>query len=230
MTSIEWNDCGSSKTVVLIPGWATDSRIFAGLSCPANLLVVKVAEPAALVTDLMAELDRRHLETVTVFGFSMGGFLAAELAAQIPERISHLFLAGVRKSYVPEELAVLRRKLMRSPAAWLQAFYRQCAGSEEERSAMATLIPEYVSHIDLDRLNRGLDYLATARVFPSGCPFSERVVFVHGLADRIAPISEVLSLHQQWDGTRLWQIPEAGHVPFLHSEFQLKWEVFWHEC
>ena len=47
---------------------------------------------ADMVDFYMDFLDHYHLQRVPVIGFSMGGWLAAELAATCPERLSRLLL------------------------------------------------------------------------------------------------------------------------------------------
>lgn len=58
--------------------------------------------PDLAVGDLLAVLDRLHLDRVTVLGFSYGGLLAQRLTVAAPERVRRLVVAS--SSVLPVEL------------------------------------------------------------------------------------------------------------------------------
>lgn len=72
--------------------------IHSALLCPDNRGIGGSAGPveglsvAAMARDVRSMLDERGVATADIAGWSMGGFVAQELAATAPERVRHLVL------------------------------------------------------------------------------------------------------------------------------------------
>src|SRR4029078_9538699 len=71
-----------------------------------------------MADDAAALLDHLGVERAHVFGFSLGGIIAQELANNYPERVAHLVLNG---AYARPNLAVVDPWL----TMWDQAFAKQ---------------------------------------------------------------------------------------------------------
>jgi pimeloyl-ACP methyl ester carboxylesterase len=56
-------------------------------------------EEARMAADIVAVLDRLHILTADVMGYSMGGFLAIQLMHDAPSRVSRAVLAGTGENY-----------------------------------------------------------------------------------------------------------------------------------
>ncbi|HEY3415443.1 MAG TPA: alpha/beta hydrolase [Armatimonadota bacterium] len=229
MTSADWiiRDIGAPRTLVLLPGWATDARIFASLNIAYNIITPKVrssaaspewneGEGASLLSresritrlpqttgtrryykpDSLASLLQELATPVTLCGWSLGGFAAADFARQYPELVSKLILIGVRRRFPPELIAARRQALREDRPRCLSDFYRQCflpAQRSDFRRFRAELELAYLQDFSTDDLEAGLDYLASVELSAealSACP----TVLVHGEQDVIAPISEAREL------------------------------------
>lgn len=59
-----------------------------------------------MANDVIAVMDDAGIESAFVMGYSMGGYIAVHLAAQRPERVRKLIVAGVGENYLdpPESL------------------------------------------------------------------------------------------------------------------------------
>jgi len=73
-------DRGSDKTIVLIPGWATDYRIFDSLNVKFNYLLPLDFSPDTFENVILNALEEKGIEKVSLFGWSLGAFLAAEFS------------------------------------------------------------------------------------------------------------------------------------------------------
>jgi pimeloyl-ACP methyl ester carboxylesterase len=97
----------SSSPILAIHGISSQRKLFNWISAcdpRLNLIApdlrgrgesVAVAGPFSIdqhVEDMVAVLDHLGLDTVTVCGMSMGGFVGVELAAAHPDRVASLFL------------------------------------------------------------------------------------------------------------------------------------------
>ena len=191
----EWiiRDCGAARTVVALPGWATDGRILERVEWGGNVIVVRHALAEGLQERLTGELARRHAagQHVTLLGWSLGGYVAAEIARQHPRWVDHLVLVGMRPQYPVKQLETMRGAIERDRVACLTGFYRQCflpAQKEDFRWFRRELMPAYLKEMDAPRLLRGLDYLAQGRL---NLDVPCAVTLVHGQQDVVAPVEEL---------------------------------------
>jgi pimeloyl-ACP methyl ester carboxylesterase len=102
--------------LVLVPGWASDWRIFNSLNLEFDYLVPLDFSPFSFEKGLLRALKKKS-GRVSLFGWSLGGFTAAGFAAKYPALIDELMLVSIRRRYLAEELgsinfisSVLRKK------------------------------------------------------------------------------------------------------------------------
>jgi pimeloyl-ACP methyl ester carboxylesterase len=124
---------GGAETIVLLHGAGMDHRMWAGVS-PALAAAgrrvlaldmpghgrsggsapVEIVEAAGWIRRF---LDAAGLDRVALAGFSMGALTALETAAQAPDRVRSLVLAGVAER-MPVHSRLLRTAAADDPAAW----------------------------------------------------------------------------------------------------------------
>ncbi len=212
---------GAKNTLVLIPGWATDHRVYSFLDLDYNYIIAtKICIPT-FVEDLNDLLEENELQKVSIFGYSLGGFLAKDFCLEFGAKVDELILVGIRKHYREAELLAVRQALGKNRRAFLIGFYRDCF-SDSDPSRLwfkDNLLKNYLDGFDTHILFDGLDYLAQARM--SGEDFScvKRVVFFHGREDKIAPLKEAEGIAAFLPQASFTAIPKRGHLPFLCSGF-----------
>ena len=113
-------------SLVLLPGWATDGRVFDGLFPGVAAVTTGPLRPEGFTRRLASFLDRSVRGPVDVIGWSLGGFLAAEFARERPERVRRVVLVGIRRGYPAADLSAVRASLLRDREACLSTFYAQC--------------------------------------------------------------------------------------------------------
>ena len=214
---------GSGPSTVLLPGWATDGRVFDGLF-PGEAVARPRGplRPEGFPERLAAFLDGAAAGPVTVVGWSLGGFLAAGFASRYPARVRRLILVGVRRRYPAADVEAVRAALLRDRRACLSDFYAKCffpSRMREYRSFRAGLQEEYLREMDGAALLEGLSFLA-ANDFPArGLP-GLPVTIVHGGRDVIAPATEAEALARETGGATFLLLPEAPHAAFLDEGFR----------
>lgn len=227
-SEFELRDRGFKDTLVLIPGWATDWRIFDGLELDYNYLLTTKLNTADFNQQLLVRLDQLKINKVSVLGFSLGGFLAAEFASSYPDKINELILLGVRKHYEPQLLENIRRRINKNQRVWLYKFYLNCfskadtGGLEWFRN---NLLKEYLDNLNSDELIRGLDYLASHAIQPEALEGIENIRVFHGGDDTIAPVKEVLEIKADLPRAKFTLLADTGHLCFLNRDFR---ERFYH--
>lgn len=215
-------DRGRQRTLVLLPGWATDSRIFARLDLPYNYLEPNGFTPLPAIADLRAVIAKHAGGRASLLGFSLGGFLAAAFAREHPDMVEELILLGVRRQYPPAELAGVRAALARDPAAFLEYFYQRAMHTADDDPSSvwfnARLRDSYLAHAGDAALTAGLNCLARQRLEPAELATLCNVRLLHGELDLIAPVGEAHELASA--AARLDVIPGAGHLLPLHLACQ----------
>lgn len=58
--------------------------------------------PEVFMADILQYLDQNRLDSVNIFGYSMGGYLALMLALNHPERITAILTLGTKMDWNPE--------------------------------------------------------------------------------------------------------------------------------
>src|SRR3569833_3611624 len=90
------SDPTSRRAALLLPGWATDHRVFDLTRFTSTVIAPVDLQTADIADSLVDYLDTHGITTVDVYGWSLGGATAIRLARTRPERIGRLVLAGLR--------------------------------------------------------------------------------------------------------------------------------------
>jgi 3-oxoadipate enol-lactonase len=176
---------------------------------------------AQLAADAIGLLDALAIERTDVFGMSLGGMIAQELALGWPERVDRLVLGCTHcgsghaaqpdreagKAFALDTDDWAERMRLLAPFAFsarvdteqLEAFVAKKSGDVQSREGYRGQIAAVLAHDSYDRLP-GIE-----------CP----TLVLTGDDDRVIPgeSSEVLS--RRISGSRLEVIPGSGHLFFL---------------
>ena len=209
-------------SVVLLPGWATDGRIFEGVLPGVAAVTTGPLRPAGFPRRLAAFLDRAARGPVTVVGWSLGGFLAAEFAREHPDRVRRVVLVGIRREYPEGDVEAVLRSLSADPDACLSGFYARCFYPSQipaYRRFRGALQPAYLREMDVGALREGLSYLGSARLSGGTLP-SCPVAIVHGGKDVVAPLAEAEGVAREGGNATFHPLPGAAHAAFLAAGFR----------
>jgi pimeloyl-ACP methyl ester carboxylesterase len=216
----EFLNRGKKDTLLLIPGWATDGRIFCRLELDFNYLIPHTLAPCNFSEELNTFLHKNAVDKISLLGWSMGGFIAADFAKRYPEKVKNLVLVSVRKKYDTAGLNEVSNYLKKNKDGYLYRFYRSCFAKNEEKDFhwfKKTFFKQYTTAFSLDFLLNGLDYLAQTQIV---LPDTVKTIIVHGIGDIIAPIAEASALKTANPHINLIALDDAGHMPFLRPKFK----------
>ena len=209
-------------SMVLLPGWATDGRIFEGVLPGVTAVTTGPLRPEGFSRRLAAFLDRTARGPVTVVGWSLGGFLAAEFAREYPGRVRRIVLVGIRRAYPEEDIGAVRHSLSADPGGCLSGFYAQCfypSHLPAYRRFRAGLQAAYLREMDGGVLRDGLSYLAGAKLSGETLPACP-VAIVHGEKDVVAPLAEAEGIAGEGGNASFHPLPGAAHAAFLADGFR----------
>jgi 3-oxoadipate enol-lactonase len=176
---------------------------------------------AGLASDAIALLDFLEIESADVFGMSMGGMIAQEMALSRPQRVDRLVLGcthcGLRHSPRPEreagrafametdDWAVRMRAL--APFAFargvdgamLERFVEKKSADVQEAEGYRAQIAAVLAHDTYDRLGE----------------IRQPTLILTGDDDRVIPAAASEVLHERIPHSLLYVIRGAGHLFFL---------------
>lgn len=217
---------GFDKTLCLIPGWGADFRIFRNLDLDYNYLYALDFSHRNFNESLVDALWETRIEKISLFGWSLGTFLANEFALKNPDKASEIFFISMRPQYSVAELDTAREKLKANKKAFLYKSYLAGFGSQDGLARAwfkKNLLRDFCTEFRLSDLLSGLDYLESASIGPLDLAKLGEFKAFHGSEDPTAPLAEVRKLLSQQPKASLTVMEGVGHMPFLHPGFK---EVF----
>lgn len=206
----------------MIPGWATDYRIFSTLDLPYNYLLPLEFSPLDFKRELQQELDKQRIAKISLLGWSMGAFLAAEFASLNTDITEELILLSIRGQFIPDTLRETKEKLKVNQRAWLYKFYLNCftpADADGCSWFKKNLLKTYLDEMKLKDLSEGLNYLASVRINPGSLAGIKKIRIVHGSNDAIAPLEEAESIASCLPQVEFKVLFGLGHILFLNQRF-----------
>ncbi len=214
---------GFKKNLVLIPGWATDYRIFNALELNYNYLLPIEYYPFDFEKELREFLNRESIDKVSLFGWSMGGFLASDFASNNPGRVDELILLNVQKKFSMGLLEDIKIKLKENKKAFLYKLYLN-SFSEEDREGLIWfkkhLLINYIDELRLEDLLLGLDYLCGAQINPASLAGIKRIIIFHGQEDKVASLNEAQQIKSELPQAEFISLSGVGHIPFFSRQFK----------
>lgn len=237
-TRLYWESSGAGAPVLLIHGlglsggawWRTVDALspslrvvtfdHRGIGRSESLMPAFTTE--AMADDAVSVLDAVGLDAVHVYGFSLGGMVAQQLALRHPRRVRSLVLGatqpGGRRAVTAdgEVLAFFRRRpgMGREEAAWESVPFNYGARCRAEH-------PERIAE-DIDwRLGQPFNAHAyRAQIFAAALHNCygrfDRIrvptLVVHGAHDRIIPVENAHLMAERLPDCRLNVLEASGHL------------------
>jgi pimeloyl-ACP methyl ester carboxylesterase len=214
-------------TLVLFHGWGATGRVWhqqaAYFKDRAEVLTPTLPVwDAAWLSDYLSALP---LESCLLVGWSLGGMLLLEaLSGPRGALPGGLILAGVAPVFTrrpdypwgqpPAVVRAMRRGLKADPRQVVADFASQClAPGEAAYHDQAQAL--FASPAAVATLAAGLDYLLTRDLRPLLPALPPGAALIQGQEDRIVSPAQGEFLREQLSGSRLHNLPGAGHLPFL---------------
>lgn len=179
----------------------------------------------AMADHALAFIAALGLTRVDLLGFSLGGFIAQVMAAQRPDLVRRLILAGTGPEGgegIQNLGTVVAQARQASPAEpRLYLFFEQSESSQEAGRAFVERAARRTSDRDPDSSEQTVGAQLTAIVRWGASPGPERVtrlraitqpvLVVNGKRDIMVPTINSYTLFQQLPDARLLLYPDSGH-------------------
>lgn len=218
----------------LIHGWATTASIWPDWLITGNTHCYQSPQYPSypqLVAAFTAYYEQQN-EPLTVVGWSLGGMLALQLAADYPNKIKKLILFSSTPRFTtcenytaglaPSIVKNLGRKLLKNPWQTQLDFYHLMFSSHEQvnwETFTSHLAPAFAA-IEMPALQSGLRYLSETDLRPLLPTIQTPCQILHGSEDTICPPAAAEYLASMLPNVTLTLLPGAGHIPFYtQSEY-----------
>jgi 3-oxoadipate enol-lactonase len=243
--ALAYTENGSGNAIVLIHGFLLDHSIWDAIVPPLTPHA-RVVRPdlrglgrssvtpgpyliEALAGDIAALLDALRIESATIVGHSLGGYVALAFFRMYRERVSALGLVGSRFVNDTEQAAreryaladrAEREGIMPVVDAFLPRFYAETV--YKENPALVERTRELCAKTDPNGAAahlRGAAQRVDARdlVEDIDVPF----LFAMGDQDAIMGMTEVETIVPRIPRAKLALLPACGHMPMFEAEDQL---------
>lgn len=236
--SVHWESVGTGEPVLLIAGlalpgsswWRTAAVLarrfrvltydHAGVGRSGGLRAPSTT--TAMAADALSVLDDAGVSRAHVYGTSLGGLVAQQLATRNPDRVASLVLGGTHpggaRTQPPERevIAFLRRRptLPAREAAWAAVPYNyaaRCRRHHLDRIAQdiaRRLEFPYARTAYTAQLFAGATHDAFVALRRLGRP----TLVVHGREDRVIPVRNAEVLAEAIPGAELRVLEQTGHI------------------
>jgi pimeloyl-ACP methyl ester carboxylesterase len=177
---------------------------------------------AAMADDALAVLETCDVERAHVYGISLGGMIAQEVALRAPERVQRLVLGattpGGELGVAADEqtLAFFRRRaeMTAEEAVWASVPYNYASRTREQHGQR--IADDIVQRLRYPIEQRPYEaQLAAALGHDTGsrlAAIAAPTLVVHGGADRMVPPVNGHILAERIPGATLANLPEAAHL------------------
>lgn len=223
-----------SDRLILLPGWGLGSAPLEPLAAALQALDMPVQvqiEPlpalaSARLEDWLDELDERLPDDTWLGGWSLGGMLAAELAARRGDRCSGLLTLASNTCFVaradwPEAMPdetfdAFLAGCEADPKAILKRFALLCAqGAADPRGLSRQLAAAVTS--PAPRLIEGLQVLAALDTRAALQAFAGPQLHVFAGRDALVPAAAVSQMRQLLPSVDIRQVDQASHAFMLED-------------
>ena len=233
---------GSGEPLLWITGFAISSEIFspvihtyaADFDCvrydnrgagrsPAPWRVTSIPE---LAGDAVRLLDALGIDSAHVYGLSMGGMIAQEVAIRFPDRVRGLVLGatshGGPRAVLPSPKIAAALTSRGAPAAMRAELVGRAVFSEQFRAQEPALARRYLGLLGQHRTSaRGLVSHLTAATYHDTRARLGRIqaptLVMHGGADQLTPVANARLLASAIPGAELAVLPGCGHGYLLEQ-------------
>jgi 3-oxoadipate enol-lactonase len=233
---------GSGEPLLWITGFAISSEIFAPVigdytaqfDCirydnrgagrsPAPWRWTSIPE---LAGDAVALLDALGVESAHVYGLSMGGMIAQEVALRFPDRVRALVLGGTShggpRAVLPSPKIAAALGSRGAPAAVRAQLVGRALFSERYRAEHPDLVTQHLRNLGAHRASaRGLlSHLGAATYHDTRARLGRiraPTLVMHGGADALTPVGNALLLAQRIPDATLEVLPDLGHGYLLEE-------------
>lgn len=219
VASVAWRVYEDGMTLLLIPGFMADATLWDALTddlAPFGPLVATDLSRGEDIESMAAAILSDAPERFVAVGFSMGGYVARELARIAPERVEALILIATSARGDTEELIRQRRSSLKAPPKAFKGLSRPAIVSSlhpdlADDEAMIARVRDMGLRLGGEVFHRQ-SAMARAGDLDRLGEIRQPTLIVAADADRLRSREEAEELHRGIAGATLETVEHTGHM------------------
>ena len=231
------------KKLVLIHGWGFSSAIFSEFASQlsdkfSDTFDVQLidlpgygentAECPSSLQDIVAQIMPKIAYDSLVFGWSLGGLAALQLAIDFPEKVEQLIMLAASPCFVQKAdwdiaadtklSAQFYQQVKEKGSVAVSHFYKQLAAMEQQPRKILQEIKRLQGkcNADKDTLLRSLEILHGVDLRQQLPSIDKKITWIYGDNDQLVPAQKGMLT----SGSSIEVIAGAGHIPFISQQEQ----------
>lgn len=219
VASVAWRVYEGAMTLLLIPGFMADATLWDAMTddlAPFGPLVATDLSRGEDIERMAAAILSDAPERFVAVGFSMGGYVARELARIAPERVEALILIATSARGDTEELIRQRRSSLKAPPKAFKGLSRP--------AIVSSLHPDLANDETMIARVRDMGLRLGGEVFHRQSAMAragdlarlseirQPTLIVAADADRLRMREEAEELHRGISGSTLATVEHSGHM------------------
>jgi maspardin len=221
-------DVGTGPVLLLIPGTLGRCDIFWQQieALAGRIRIIATSYPASggvveWADDIIALMDALNVDTATILGSSLGGYLAQYIAAKSPQRLERLIGANTLNSIAGhEDRPPYSFDLDTAPIDELRAGFGKGlegwrAAHPDQSDLVDLLLMEVGGRILEPELRRRLDALKHGPVLPPVDLSPDRIVTIEADDDPLIPPDMRASVRARLQPSTAYRFLRGGHFPYV---------------
>ena len=214
-----------SKNIIFIHGWASGPYVWLRQASHFNnkckVHTPRLEGDGAGITDFII---KNKLDDICLVGWSLGGMISMQAAAQLKGKVSRLVLIGAPAQFTQKAvMGKIYNKMEKDFQGTLEWFYKFCFSSNErsrnEFSHIIKLVGDFIEPLDKEEVLTGLKILMEMDVRHILDKITMPALIIQGGQDRVCPPEAAQFLARRLKNAKVKLFETAGHAPFLtHPE------------
>ena len=218
------------KTLVLIPGYMCNNQMWQNQLTQLKKkykVIIPELQKGKTINEFSKYTLRSLPDIFSIIGFSMGGFIALDLAINYPKRIDNLILVGTNARSVSKERRILLKKSLLElnnknyvERFSLSSFQSYFAKRNQHKKNYLKLIKTMVKDCGIKCLTRQTNaILHRPKLIEKLAKIKSRCLIISGSQDRLSTKEMNMELHNKIKNSEIYFVTNSGHFVML-EEFE----------
>ena len=218
------------QTLVLIPGYMCNNQMWQNQLTHLKKkykVIIPELKKGKTINEFSKYTLRSLPDIFSIIGFSMGGFIALDLAINYPKRIDNLILVGTNARSVSKERRILLKKSLlelnnknyieRFSTSSFQSYF---AKRNQNKKNYLKLIKTMVKDCGIKCLTRQTNaILHRPKIIEKLAKIQSRCLIISGSQDRLSTKEMNMELHNKIKNSEIYFVTKSGHFVML-EEFE----------
>lgn len=221
------------ETLVLISGYMCNDKMWHKQLKKKYKVVIPDLTKGKSIDEFSANTLKSLPDTFSILGFSMGGFVALNIAINYPKRVNNLILVGTNARTVSKKRRILLKKSLLElnnknyiERFSMSSFENYFAKINQNKKNYLRLIKTMVEDCGIKCLKRQTNaILERPKLINKLSNIKSRCLIISGSQDKLSTKEMNIELHHEIKNSKLLFITKSGHFVMLEQSKKFNKEI-----